>query len=353
MDDGALANAQDYYGRVLESSDDLRTDACTTTAPPAPHVTRALERVHPEVSARYFGCGLIAPEDVEGLRILDLGCGAGRDVYVLAQLAGESGAIVGVDATGEQLAVARRHAEWHRQKFEYERSNVSFVEGDITRLDHLGFEPASFDIVVSNCAVNLVEDKAAVFAAAQRLLKPGGEFYFSDVYADRRSPRALRADPVLHGECLAGALYWNDFFGLARDAGFRDPRLVADRALAVLDASIQQATGSIRFFSATYRLFNIDALEPACEDYGQAVVYRGYIPDAPDVFVLDKHHRFEANKVALVCGNTWRMLAETRFARHFDFIGDFSTHFGAFENCGLAIPFDRADPGAAQTLACC
>ncbi len=353
MEDGALANARDYYGKVLGSSGDLRTDACTTAAAPPPHVRRALERVHPEVSDRYFGCGLIAPEEVEGMRVLDLGCGAGRDAYILAQLAGESGAIVGVDATAEQLAVARRYGEWHREKFEYERSNVSFVEGDITQLDRPGFDPASFDIIVSNCAINLVEDKAAVFTAAQRLLKPGGEFYFSDVYADRRAPRALRADPVLHGECLAGALYWNDFLGLARTAGFRDPRLVADRALAVLDASIEKAIGSMGFFSATYRLFNIDELEPACEDYGQAVVYRGYIPEAPDVFVFDKHHRFETDKVIPVCGNTWRMLAETRFARHFDFIGDFSKHFGIFENCGLAMPFDGADRSAAQNAACC
>lgn len=353
MKDGALANAQDYYGKVLGSSEDLRTDACTTTAAPPPHVRRALGRVHPEVSDRYFGCGLIAPEGMQGMRVLDLGCGAGRDVYVLAQLAGESGAVVGIDATAEQLAVARRHGEWHRKKFDYERSNVSFVLGDITKLDCLGLDPASFDIIVSNCAINLVEDKASVFTAAHRLLKPGGEFYFSDVYADRRVPGALRADPVLHGECLAGALYWNDFLGLARAARFRDPRLVADRPLAILDVSVQDAIGAIRFFSATYRLFNIHELEQACEDFGQAVVYRGHLPEAPDCFVLDKHHRFEANKVVPVCGNTWRMLAETRFGRHFDFIGDFAKHFGLFENCGLAMPFDGAHPGAAQTSACC
>ena len=64
-----------------------------------------------------------------------------------------------------------------------------------------------------------------------RLLKPGGELYFSDVYCDRRLPEALRQDPVLYGECLGGALYWNDFIRLAKRAGFNDPRLVEDRPL--------------------------------------------------------------------------------------------------------------------------
>ncbi|NIW24058.1 MAG: methyltransferase type 11, partial [Gammaproteobacteria bacterium] len=62
---------------------------------------------------------------------------------------------------------------------------------------------------------NLSPDKAAVLAGAYDLLKPGGELYFADVYADRRVPEAVAADPVLFGECLGGALYWNDFLNLA------------------------------------------------------------------------------------------------------------------------------------------
>lgn len=71
-------------------------------------------------------------------------------------------------------------------------------------------------------------------AGVQRLLKPGGEFYFSDVYADRRVPEAVRNDPVLDGECLGGALYWKHFLRLARQSGLVDPRLVTDRPLAIM-----------------------------------------------------------------------------------------------------------------------
>ncbi len=136
---------------------------------------------------------------------------------------------MGVDATPEQLAIARAHENWHRDRFGYPKSTVTFVEGDVSCLDELGFDNGSFDLIVSNCVINLIPDKAAVFAAAYRLLKKGGELYFSDIYADRRVPAALRANPILHGECLVGALYWGDFLNLAKSAGFGDLRLVSDR----------------------------------------------------------------------------------------------------------------------------
>lgn len=353
MNDVGLANARDYYGRVLSTSGDLRTDACATTEAPPLAVRLALGDIHEAVRARYFGCGLIAPPAIEGLRVLDLGCGSGQDCYLLAQLVGPTGFVVGVDATPEQLEVATAHLEWHRRRFGYETSNVQFVLGDISRLETLGLEPGSFDLIVSNCVINLVDDKAAVFRAAHRLLKPGGELYFSDVYADRRVPAVLSKSPILHGECLAGALYWGDFLQHAKAAGFDDPRLVSDRPLGIGDPQIEQAVAPIRFFSATWRLFKLEGLDATCEDYGQAVRYRGAIGGSETVFVLDKHHRIEAGRLYPVCGNTWRMLMESRLARYFDSFGDFTTHFGVFEGCGVAMPFTAAgDPTTAAT-ACC
>ena len=343
---------KEYYGRTLQGSTDLKTDACCdVTATPA-HIRTVLSEIHDEVLSRYYGCGLVIPERLEGTRVLDLGCGAGRDVYALSRLVGENGAVTGVDMTAEQLAVARAHREWHRERFGHAQSNVDFREGYIEGLGDLGLEPGSFDIIVSNCVINLSPDKRAVLDGAWSLLKPGGELYFADVYADRRLDPALRDDPVLLGECLGGALYWNDFLTLAKQAGFADPRLVADRPLAVTDAAIRRALGPARFFSATYRLFKLDGLEPACEDYGQAVIYRGGIAHAEDVFTLDAHHRIEKGRVFPVCGNTWRMLKESRLAPHFDFIGDFARHYGIFEGCGTQMPFGANDAAAAGG-ACC
>ena len=334
------ANVQRYYGSTLRSSADLRTSACCDASSVPEALRPLLARVHPEVLSRYYGCGLVVPPLLEGLRVLDLGCGSGRDVYLLAQLVGASGEVVGVDMTGEQLAVARSHLAHHAACFGY--ANVRFLEGRIEALEALDLEPGSFDLVVSNCVVNLSADKPAVLRGVRRLLRPGGEFYFADVYADRRVPEALRDDPVLHGECLSGALYWNDFLRLARQAGFADPRLVSDRPLAINDRELAARTGPIRFHSATYRLFQLPDLEDACEDHGQAVIYAGTIAGHADALPFDKHHRIPTGRVFPVCGNTYRMLAGSRLAPHFHFIGDFSRHFGLFEGCGSTSPFTPA-----------
>ena len=341
---------KDYYGRQLQTTADLRTSACCDASAMPKWLKPLLARIHPEVMARYYGCGLVSPPLLAGCRVLDLGCGSGRDVYALAQMAGAAGQVVGVDMTEEQLEVAARHRAYHREAFGFARDNVEFRLGYIEHLEQLGLEDASFDVVVSNCVVNLSPDKDAVLRQVQRLLKPGGEFYFSDVYADRRVPAKLRNDPVLYGECLGGALYWNDFQHLARRADFTDPRLVEDRPIAITDPVLAALTEGIGFHSATYRLFKLERLEPDCEDYGQAVIYHGGIVGHERHFILDKHHAIEAGRVFPVCGNTWRMLRETRFRPHFEFIGDFSRHYGIFAGCGGGLPFDA---GKVEAAGCC
>ncbi|EDY86538.1 arsenite methyltransferase [gamma proteobacterium HTCC5015] len=343
---------QDYYGKTLQSSDDLKTDACCDASAVPDWLKPLLANIHGEVLSRYYGCGLVCPELLEGCRVLDLGCGSGRDVYALAQLVGPRGEVVGVDMTDEQLAVAEAHRGYHADQFGYD--NVRFLKGYIEKLDELDLEEGAFDVVVSNCVINLSPDKPAVLAGVKKLLKPGGEFYFSDVYADRRIPESVANDPVLYGECLGGALYWKDFIRLSRAAGFNDPRLVEDRPLAVTDPALAERTGNIRFYSATYRLFNIGELEDACEDHGQAVIYRGSVPGHAHRFDLDAHHAIERGQVFPVCGNTFRMLQDSRFASHFEFVGDFKYHYGLFEGCGESLPFRSSESVGEQSEgACC
>ena len=334
-----LEVVKEYYGKVLKSSEDLKTSACCDGGGVPSHLEALLANVHEEVRAKYYGCGIVVPAALSGARLLDLGSGSGRDVYLMAQLVGEQGEVVGVDMTDEQLETANAHIDWHMQGFGYGRRNVRFLKAYVEKLGELGLPQASFDVIVSNCVINLSVDKLAVLRGAFDLLKPGGELYFADVYCDRRLPDQVRADPLLYGECLGGALYWNDFLPMAKQAGFLDPRLVTSRPIAVENAAMRAKLGQAQFFSATYRLFKLDGLEAACEDYGQAVVYKGTIPEEPDAFTLDGHHLIERGKVFPVCGNTWRMLADTRFAPHFDFIGDFATHYGIFPGCGTSLPF--------------
>lgn len=342
-----------YYGEVLEQSSDLRTDACATIEAVSPKVAALMQQIHPEVAARYYGCGMVAPECLEDLTVLDLGCGAGRDCYLLSALVGENGTVIGIDMTPEQLAVARQHRDYHRRQFGFERGNVQFVEGYLESLHELDLPAAGFDLVVSNCVINLCTDKAAVLRAVHQLLKPGGELYFADVYADRRVPAVLRSDPLLYGECLSGALYWNDFLQLAAAAGFADPRLTQWRPIGVDDPGIREKVSPIQFYSATWRLFRIDELESDCEDYGHRATYLGTIDGCPDHFDLDLHHRFARGDAVAVCGNTWRMLAESRLSSHFELSGDFSQHRGLFDSCGRGSPFADLSSASAVSTGCC
>ena len=339
---------KEYYGKILQHSNDLKTDACCTDTNIPGYLKIAMANVNDEVSARYYGCGLVMPQALEGMRILDLGSGSGRDCYVLAQLVGESGFVVGVDMTDEQLNVADEHIEWHQEKFGFSHSNVEFHKGYIEKLDELDFDEGSFDIIVSNCVINLSPDKEAVLNEAYRLLKPGGELYFSDVYSDRRVEQELVDDPVLYGECLSGALYWNDFHNLAKKSGFVDPRLVEDRPLGIDNEEIVLKIGHINFFSATYRLFKLPGLESHCEDYGQAVVYKGGINHHDMLFSLDAHHHIQKGKMFAVCGNTYRMLNESRFNQYFEFYGNTETHYGIFDDCGTLMPFSSAVSNSAD-----
>lgn len=338
-------SVRDYYGETLKSSSDLRTTACCSIDAMPEYLRAILARLHPEVRDRFYGCGSPLPPALHGMTVLDLGSGSGRDAYLLSSLVGESGQVIGVDMTAQQLEVAARHRDFHAQAFGHAQSNVSFHLGDLADLAALGIADASVDVVVSNCVLNLVPDKRRAFAEIMRVLKPGGELYFSDVYSDRRLPRELLADPVLLGECLAGALYVEDFRRLMGELGVADARVCARSPIELTDAAIEQKIGFARFESITWRAFKLP-LEDRCEDYGQVATYLGSIEQHPHRFALDDHHLFERDRPMLVCGNTADMLAGSRYAAHFRIDGDKRRHHGLFDCAPAAAP-------VGGTSACC
>ncbi len=325
------ANAQRYYGEELCCSSDLKTSACCTDSIPEQHKP-LLANVESEILERSYGCGSPIPELLDGCTVLDLGCGTGRDVYLAAQLVGEQGCVIGIDMTEAQLDVARKHIEAHRARFGHAQSNADFRLGTIENLQSADIKDDSIDVVISNCVVNLSPDKAAVFREIFRVLKPGGELYFSDVFAQRRVPDALRNHPELHGECLSGALYEEDFRRLMQGAGFLDFRVVESRLLSVDDPALARLTGNISFFSGTIRAFKLHNAEDRCEDYGQVATYLGTLPDNSHGFALDAGHYFETMRPQRVCGNTASILTQSRFASHFKVTGTHEHHFGLFNS---------------------
>ena len=168
-----------------------------------------------------LGCGL--PTTFADLRagetVLDLGSGAGVDVFRAAREVGLEGRVIGVDMTPEMIARARHNAEAGSY------ANVEFRLGDI---EHLPVDDGSVDVVLSNCVINLVPDKRQVFDEIHRVLREGGRFVVSDIVTVGDVPREVRSDPDLWAGCLAGALDRSDYLEIIRGAGFVDIDVVAE-----------------------------------------------------------------------------------------------------------------------------
>jgi SAM-dependent methyltransferase len=185
-----------------------------------------------------LGCG--APVERLALRagetVLDLGSGAGIDVFLAARLVGETGRVYGVDMTPEMLARARANAA--KGGF----GNVEFREG---RLESLPLPDAAVDAVTSNCVINLVPNKEAVFREIFRVLKPGGRLVISDVILDGRLPEAIEKSILAYVGCISGALPRESYFALVRKAGLTGIEILkdADMLAAVGDQVPEDARG--------------------------------------------------------------------------------------------------------------
>ena len=204
-----------YYGKVLSSKNDLKTSACTMSKPFHPSIKKIISQIPNEILEKFYGCGLPIPYGCNNCTFLDLGCGTGRDCYIAAKLVGSEGSVIGLDMLDTQLDVAKKYvSEYTKDVLKYENENMRFVQGYIEDLSSIKSE--SIDIVISNCVLNLSPRKDLVLKEAYRVLKPGGEFYFSDVYSDRRLTKEAENNKVLYGECISGALYINDFLALCK-----------------------------------------------------------------------------------------------------------------------------------------
>lgn len=175
-----------------------------------------------------LGCGL--PTEHAGIRpgdtVLDLGAGAGIDAFVARTFVGEEGQVYGVDMTPDMVAKARANAE------KLKVSNVEFRLGEIERLP---FEADSIDVVVSNCVLNLVPDKARAFAETYRVLRPGAHFCVSDIVASHPLPEGIRKAAALYVGCVAGAPSEAEYLEIIGKAGFCDVRIAKSRRIDLPD----------------------------------------------------------------------------------------------------------------------
>lgn len=352
--DETRAMVSEYYGDVLAGSKDLKTSACCSIEDVPEHVRKITAKIAPEILERFYGCGSPIPAELKGMSALDLGCGTGKDAYVIACLAGEEGHVLGIDMTQQQLDIAEKHLTGQMDRFGFVKPNVEFKKGYIEDLRAAGVEDGTFDVVVSNCVVNLSARKDRVLSEVYRVLKEGGEFFFSDVFVDRRLPAWMKEDSVLLGECLGAALYWKDFETLAAEAGFRDVRVYSRKPITIDGSEVKKKVGDAVFTSVTYRMFRIKEMESSCEDFRQHAKYLGGIEFSDGTFRLDEQRVFSRGEKLPVCGNTALILKQSRFGRYFQITGDMKVHYGPFPGCDTGpILSDDADPCGAGTGCCC
>lgn len=336
----------EFYGRRIAKTADLETNACCDVNTMNAHA-RVMEMIPTEASEKYYGCGSPIPDDfasLKGLTAVDLGSGSGVDSMILRFYLGPTGRMIGIDMTAEQIDVARRSGATFMETLGYDEASLAFHQDFIETAQAI--PDASVDLVISNCVINLSPRKDLVFKTIQRILKPGGEFFISDIVADRRTD--LLDDEVLVAECIGMAPYFHDAVDLMNDAGFVDPRVYSRRRLADNQRLIERGEQAI-FESVIWRGFKLADMDRRCEDYGQIAVYRGELPGAPGGFRLDQGHYFETGRPLSVCRNTARMLGQTRLARWFE-VSPAVKHFGLFDGCSTS----PAPAGSeSQNGACC
>ena len=180
-----------------------------------------------------LGCGLPTEHAhiKAGDTVVDLGSGAGNDCFVARSLVGETGQVIGVDMTPAMIDKARQNA----RKLGF--GNVAFRYGEI---EDLPLEDNLADVVVSNCVLNLVPDKARAFAETYRILKPGGHFSISDVVVRGDLPEGLRASAELYAGCVAGALPQEDYLQTIEDAGFERVQIQKEHQIILSDELLRE-----------------------------------------------------------------------------------------------------------------
>ena len=175
-----------------------------------------------------LGCGLPTEfaQIEEGDVVVDLGSGAGNDAFVARSVTGAAGKVIGVDFTQKMIDRARANAE----KLSYH--NVEFRFGDI---ENLPVSENVADVVVSNCVLNLVPDKARAFAETYRILKPGGHFSVSDIVLKGALPEGLRSSAEMYAGCVSGAIQKDEYLKIVNEAGFTGTKLQKERKITIPD----------------------------------------------------------------------------------------------------------------------
>lgn len=310
---------------------------------PTEYAGNYTEKLPAEIIAKDYGCGDPTRYVNEGETVVDLGSGAGKNCYILAQKLGKSGKIIGVDFNDEMLNLARKYQGEMADKLGY--SNTEFVKGKIqdlklpldrletwlqnnpvTSVDNIGayeiecdrlrqqqplIAENSVDVVISNCVLNLVrpQDKQQLFGEIFRVLKRGGRAVISDIVCDEDPTPKILNDPDLWSGCIAGAFREDRFLKMFEDAGFYGVEILKR------EETPWQVIDGVEFRSMTVRAYK--GKEGICLERKQSIVYKGPWKQVVD----DDGHVFCRGERMAVCDKTYNIMTSCCSPYHSDVIG--------------------------------
>ncbi len=279
--DKPRAKMREFYGEAAEQP---QAELCC----PTKYDDTAIDHIPQEVLDRFYGCGSpMARAGIQlGETVVDLGSGAGIDVFIAAKLVGPEGKAIGVDMTDRMLEVARDNQPKVATSLGYD-----VVDFRMGFLEQIPVEDRSADLVTSNCVVNLSPDKPRVLEEMWRVLKDHGRIVISDIVSERDVPPHLKVNPQLWGECLVGALTQEEFLARLERAGFY--------GLSVLQRTYWKDVEGYPFYSVTVQGFKFEKRD-GCVFEGHRAVYLG----PGKAFLDEEGHLFPRNEPYEVCTDT-------------------------------------------------
>ena len=345
MDGESICNGQssgqaiNHEAAVLERYGDAAKAVEACLCLPVSYDKDLLKVIPDEISEKDYGCGDPSRYVKAGETVLDLGSGSGKACYIIAQIVGAQGKVIGVDFNPPMLELARKYqksigdkigyhnVEFRRGKIQDLRTNLELLDqhlqdnpvrsvADLARLAE--FETRmrreqpliaddSVDVIVSNCVLNLVrpEDKKQLFAEMYRVLRRGGRIAISDIVSDEAVPEHLAQDPNLWSACVSGAFQEEEFLRAFEEAKFHGIQIED------FSSAPYQTVEGIEFRAITVTAYK--GKEGPCIERNQAVIYRGPWKQVVD----DDGHTLERGARMAVCDKTFKLYSQPPYAGQF------------------------------------
>jgi ubiquinone/menaquinone biosynthesis C-methylase UbiE len=306
---------------------------------PVSYDKNLLNIIPDEIIAKDYGCGDPSRYIREAETVLDLGSGSGKACYIISQIVGANGKVIGVDFNPPMLELARKYqksvadklgyhnVEFRRGKIQDLKTNLELIDGylqrnparsvaDLASLEEFEsrirreqplIADESIDVVVSNCVLNLVrpQDKRQLFAEMYRVLKRGGRVAISDIVSDEPVPEHLAQDPNLWSACVSGAFREEEFLRAFEEAKFHGIRIEE------FTSEPYQTIEGIEFRAITVTAYK--GKEGPCIERNQAVIYRGPWKQVID----DDGHTLERGARMAVCDKTFKLYSQPPYAGQF------------------------------------